>query len=612
MLLCRLPAAQSSQSHFVSLVHSASSPLQLKQIHAFLLRNGLLSGTSDAAAAIIAAAVPFRCIPYALSLFHHLPFPPPSVHLFNALIRALSDSSLPAAALSHLSLMLHSGLRAGRLALPFALRSAAALHSFAAATSIHSSASKSGLELDTFVRASLADSYVKLGSLDLALKVFDETPQWHLSSNMLLWNVAITASCRSRLMDSAMRLFDEMPEKNVASWNSMIDGFMKADDLNSAIELFDRMPERNVVTWTTMMGGFRRNGDNEKALSLFDRMLEEGVSPNNFTLTVSLASCATIGALSFGVRIHKYVKRRGFCEDGAIGTALIDMYSKCGKVELASQLFDRMQERDIQTWTSMIMGWAVHGRWREALQYFEDMKCSCIKPDKGAFLAILVACSHGGKVDLGLDFFDTMQTRYQIEPDIKHYTCIVDMFGRAGQVSEALEFLNSMPIDPDYVLWGALLSACQANKNVEVAEFAAEKLLKLQPLHSGSQVFMSNMYAGVRMWDDVEKVRADLKRNSLNKAPGWSFVEVDGQAHYFYAGDHSHSLADGIEAKLQELLTRARKAGYEPNMQWVLHDIEEEDKGRSLRYHSEKLALAFALLKAAGKKEIQIVKNLRN
>lgn len=441
--------------------------------------------------------------------------------------------------------------------------------------------------------------------------MFDETPQWHLAYNVLIWNVAISAYCRSECIDKAWKLFDEMPERNVASWNSMIDGFMKVGNLESAVELFEKMPEKNVVSWTTVLVGFSRNNDNESALSMFDRMLEEGIRPNNFTVSAVLASCAKIGVLNVGVRIHDYVKRNGFQADRAIGTALVDMYSKCGKVELASMVFDKMKERDVETWTAMIMGWAVHGCWKEALQCFEDMNCSCIKPDEGAFLAILVACSHAGKVDKGLEFFDSMKTHYQIEPGIKHYTCIVDMYGRAGKVNEALEFLNSMPIEPDYVLWGALLSACQANKNVEIAELAAERLLRLRPLHTGSQVCLSNMYAGAGMWDDVEKVRSSLKKNSVSKAPGWSYVELEGKAYHFFAGDQSHPSWSEIYTKLEELVARAKKEGYEPEMEWVLHDIEEEDKRGSLRYHSEKLALAFGLIKTAEEEEIRIVKNLR-
>ncbi|KAK8946490.1 Pentatricopeptide repeat-containing protein [Platanthera zijinensis] len=603
-----LPA---SPSDFTSLVRSARSPLRLKQIHAYLLRLGLLSGSSAAAAAILSAAAPLRCIPYALRLFHHLPSPPPSPHLFNVLIRALSDSSLPAAALSYVSLMLSTGHRPGRLAFPFALRSAASLRFPASAASIHSSVLKSGADLDPFVRTSLADAYGKLELHDLALKVFDETPQWHLASNILIWNVAIAASCRSDLIANARKLFDEMPERNAASWNSMIDGLMKAGDSESAVELFEQMPEKNVVSWTTILSGYSRNGDNERALSMFDQMLEAGMRPNNFTLSTALSSCAKIGALNMGIRIHDYTRSCGFREVGAIGTALVDMYSKCGKVDLANRVFARMEVRDVETWTAMIMGWAVHGFWREALRCFEDMKCSCIKPDEGAFLAVLVACSHSGKVDKGLEIFDSMKPHFHIAPDIKHYTCIVDMFGRAGKVNEALEFLNSMPIEADYILWGALLSACRANKNVEIAELAAERLLRLQPMHTGSRVFVSNIYAGARMWDDVEKVRDGLRKNSLSKEPARSYIEVEGKTHHFFAGDRSHPLHREIYLKLEELVARAKKEGYEPDMEWVLHDIEEEDKRGSLRFHSEKLALAFGLMKVAETEEVRIVKNLR-
>lgn len=393
--------------------------------------------------------------------------------------------------------------------------------------------------------------YVKLASPVLALQVFDDTPEWHKSANVLLWNVSISACCQSGDMEGARRLFESMPERSVASWNSLIHGYIQAGDVEQAAELFSQMPERNVVSWTTMVAGFSQLGDNERALQTFDEMLEAGIRPNYYTIASALSACTRMGALENGIRIHEYVIKNRFRVDGAIGTALVDMYSKCGKIGHASQVFDHMDERDILTWTAMIMGWAVHGNWKQALQCFEDMKCACVKPDGGVFLAMLMACSHSGKVEQGLQLFDSMRYEYKIEPDVKHYTCMVDLFGRAGQLDEALSFIEAMPIEPDFVIWGALFNACQAHKNVELAEFAAEKLLKLKPQHHGGYVFLSNMYAGSGRWEDAEKVRISMKDGGVETLPGLSNVEVDGNTHHFVVGDQSHPHLREIFSELE-------------------------------------------------------------
>ncbi|XP_020110455.1 pentatricopeptide repeat-containing protein At1g04840-like [Ananas comosus] len=375
--------------------------------------------------------------------------------------------------------------------------------------------------------------------------------------------------------------------------------------------LFDRMPRQKRRLLDHAVAGYSRNGDNERAVRAFEAMMPRR-RPNEFAPAAALSACARMGALEIGIRIHNYVRDNNFSADGAVGTALVDMYAKCGRIDCAGRVFDGMSQRDVLTWTAMIMGWAVHGHWQKALQCFEDMKCSCIEPDEGVFLAVLMACSHSGKVEKGLEIFDTMTQEYRIEPTVKHYTCMVDLFGRAGRLEEALDYIKSMPVEPDFVVWGALFTACRAHKNVEMSEFASNKLLELKPSHHGSYIFLSNMYAGAGRWEDVEKVRVSMKDRGVEKAPGWSCIELEGKAHNFVAGDRSHPRSKDIYCKLEELEVKAREKGYEPNTEWVLHNIEEEDKEDSLGCHSEKLALALGLLSAPkGEVVIRIVKNLR-
>ncbi|OAY80440.1 Pentatricopeptide repeat-containing protein [Ananas comosus] len=546
----------------------SSSPPLLKQIHSHLLRRHLLRRHPRLSLALL------RSLPRSLSLLSLLP--------------------------PH------------RLSLPFSLRSAAAASAAAAADALHAAALLRALDLDPFVRTSLAHAYLSLHLPRLALQLFDETPLWHRASNPLLWNVSLSALSHLGDLPAARALFRAMPCRTLASWNTLLHALLHHGRVAAAAHLFDRMPRRNVVSWTTAVAGYSRNGDNERAVRAFEAMIASGVRPNEFALAAALSACARMGALEIGIRIHNYVRDNNFSADGAVGTALVDMYAKCGRIDCAGRVFDGMSQRDVLTWTAMIMGWAVHGHWQKALQCFEDMKCSCIEPDEGVFLAVLMACAHSGKVEKGLEIFDTMTQEYRIEPTVKHYTCMVDLFGRAGRLEEALDFIKSMPVEPDFVVWGALFTACRAHKNVEMSEFASNKLLELKPSHHGSYIFLSNMYAGAGRWEDVEKVRVSMKDRGVEKAPGWSCIELEGKAHNFVAGDRSHPRSKDIYCKLEELEVKAREKGYEPNTEWVLHNIEEEDKEDSLGCHSEKLALALGLLSAPkGEVVIRIVKNLR-
>ncbi|KAK9287802.1 hypothetical protein L1049_016243 [Liquidambar formosana] len=507
--------------------------------------------------------------------------------------------------------MLRLSVRPDRLTFPFVLKSSAALLTGGLGRALHCEIVKFGLELDSFVRVSLVDMYVKVEALGLALQVFEESPEKNKSGSVLLWNVLINGCCKAGDLIKAMELFEAMPERNSGSWNSLINGFMRKGCLDRGMELFHKMPEKNVVSWTTMVTGFSQNGEHEKGLSIFFRMLDEGVRPNDLTVVSALSACAKIGALKTGVGIHTYLSSNGFWLNREIGTALVDMYAKCGNIETASRVFSKTKEKDLLTWSVMIWGWAIHGCFEEALQCFEKMKSTGIKPDGAVFLAILTACSHSGQVKQGLYFFNSMRLDYSIEPTMKHYTLIVDLFGRAGRLHDALSFIQSMPINPDFVIWGALFCACRAHKNIEMAELASERLQQLEPKHSGSYVFLSNIYAGVGRWDDVERVRVTMKSRGVEKDPGWSYIEVDGQVHSFVAGDHSHEHAEEIYLKLEDIKVNARLQGYMPETEWVLHNIEEEEKEDALGSHSEKLALAFGLISTAPGMTIRIVKNLR-
>ncbi|XP_038712630.1 pentatricopeptide repeat-containing protein At1g04840-like [Tripterygium wilfordii] len=596
------------ETQFISLIHSSKNTLQLYQIHAKILRLGLVFN-SRITTQLISASSLLKSVDYAICIFRQ--FEPKNTFSFNALIRGLTENSRFESSISHFGLMLRLNVKPDRLTYPFILKSAAALCWGRIGGACHGGILKCGIEFDSFVRVSLVDMYVKVEELGLAFKLFDESPETSKSGNILLWNVLINGCCKVGKMKKAMELFEAMPERSLVSWNSLINGLLRNGDSNQAWKFFDLMPEKNVVSWTTMVNGLLQNGDLEQSLKMFFRMLEEGVRPNELTIVSALSACARIGALKTGVQIHNYISNNAIRLNGAIGTALVDMYAKCGNIEHASKVFGETKDKDILTWTAMIWGWAIHGCFEQAIQCFKHMMYAGIKPDGIAFLAILTACSHSGQVNLGLNFFDSMTLDYSIEPTMKHYTLMVDLLGRAGQLKEALSFIESMPVNPDFVVWGALFCACRAHKNIEMAELASKKLLELEPKHHGNYVFLSNVYAAVGRWEDVERVRTLMQNRSFSKDPGWSYIEVGGHVHSFMVGDSTRENADKLYLKLEEVTAAVRLQGYRPETKWVLHNIEEEEKEGALGSHSEKLALAFGLLHTSPGMTIRIMKNLR-
>ncbi|KAL8245618.1 hypothetical protein R6Q59_011876 [Mikania micrantha] len=596
-----------SETQFISLIHASTSIQHLQQIHAQIILHQQFSNSRILTQLISSYSFHKNFINYVLSIFRHTENP--NLYIFNSLIRALSDNSYFMTSISYFLVMLKSNVRPNSLTFPFVLKSAAALQEGWLGMEIHSDILKSGLLCDRLVLLYLVDMYAKVGLLECASQVFDESS----ATSTLLCNVLINGYCRVGKWVQAMELFEVMPEKYGSTWSTLINGLMKAGEIKKAMEIWHSLDERDVVSWTTMINGFSQNGQHEKALSMFAEMLEEGVRPNDRTIVCALLACAKVGALETGTRIHDYILSNGFTLKKGITDALVDMYAKCGSIENASRAFDMAEEeeKDLRTWSVMIWGCAINGYLDKALNCFNKMKSTGIKPDGVVFLAIITACLHAGNVDQGLRFFSEMKHDYSIEPTMKHYAVIVDLYGRAGRLNQALKFIKNMSIDPDFVIWGALFSACRAHKNIEMAEYVSEKLLELEPKHPGGYVFLSNVYAGAGKWQEVERVRSKMKNKGVAKDPGWSHIEINGQVTSFVAGDDFHDRSDEIHLKLDEISRNAREFGYMPETDWVLHNIEEEEKEESLGSHSEKLALAFALISGDDIKVIRIVKNLK-
>ncbi|KAG6642382.1 pentatricopeptide repeat-containing protein At1g09220, mitochondrial-like [Carya illinoinensis] len=328
------------------------------------------------------------------------------------------------------------------------------------------------------------------------------------------------AVCGSLL--EAMHVFHKMPERNTVTWNVMISGLAKWGHLQLSRSLFDQMPNWTVVSWTAIIDGYTRMNRPVEALSLFRRMvIYEGIKPSEISLLAIFPAISIMEALKICQSVHAYAEKRGF------NISNIDSYAKCGCIKSASRLFEHTsaQRKNLVSWTSIISSFAMHGMGKEAMESFERMEEVGMKPNRVTFLSLLNACSHGGLVEEGLKFLNKMLNSYQIVPDIKHYGCLIDMLGRAGRLEEAEKMALGIPVEIlNVVIWRTLLGACSFHDNVEMGERVTGKILEMEREYGGDYVLMSNIFAGVGMFGDAERLRKLMDKRNIFKVPGRSFV----------------------------------------------------------------------------------------
>lgn len=382
--------------------------------------------------------------------------------------------------------------------------------------------------------------------------------------------------------------------------------------MGSARFLFDRILEPCVVTYNAIITGYVRNCQPNEALSLFRELQMQDIKPTDVTMLGLLSACALLGSLDLGKWIHEYVKENGFDEYVKVNTALIDMYAKCGSLEDAVSVFESMAFRDPQAWSAMIMAYAIHGHGNRAISLFEEMTRARVRPDKITFIGLLYACNHSGLVEEGYKYFYGMRNKYGINPGIKHYGCMLDMLGRAGHLEDAYRFIEELPVKPTPILWRTLLAACSSHGNIELGKRVIERIFELDESHSGDYVIFSNMCARARRGADVTYLRKLMKERGVVKVPGCSLIEVNNVVHEFFSGDGTRMEYRELHEAVDKLVEELKLVGYVPDTSLVFHsDMEDGEKESSLRYHSEKLAIAFGLLNTPPGTTIRVVKNLR-
>ncbi|XVF55341.1 hypothetical protein PTKIN_Ptkin06aG0029400 [Pterospermum kingtungense] len=382
-----------------------------------------------------------------------------------------------------------------------------------------------------------------------------------LSSNVFVGSASLDFYSKLSTMEEARRVFEDTRRPNVVSYTSLISGYLKKEMFENALRLFEVMPERNVVSWNAMVCGFSQTGHNEESVNLFSQMLREGVMPDESTFPSAIIAAANIAAHGMGKSFHACAFKCLGSQLGVfIGNALISFYAKCGSLEDSLLVFNKLHERNIVSWNALICGYAQNGRGKEAIEVFKRMLQSGFRPNDVTLLGLLWACNHAGLVAEGYSYFNKARLE---EPDLlkpEHYACMVDLLSRSGRFKEAEEFIHHLPFEPGIGFWKALLGGCQIHSNMELGEFAARKIMALDPEDVSSYIMLSNAHSAAGRWEIASTVRRDIKEKQMKRIPGCSWIEMRSKVHVFMNKDPKYSQMDEIYRVLRLVIRHSRES----------------------------------------------------
>jgi pentatricopeptide repeat protein len=482
--------------------------------------------------------------------------------------------------------------------------------------------------------------------MDSVRKIFDMMPK----KDLISWNTVIAGNAQNGMYEEALTMVREMGNANLKPdsftlssvlpifaeyvdvikgkeihayairhgfdvdlfiGSSLIDVYAKCTRVEDSCRVFNLLSQRDAISWNSIIAGCVQNGLFDEGLRFFRHMLKAKIKPRHVSFSSIMPACAHLTTLHLGKQLHGYIIRGGFNDNVFIASSLVDMYAKCGNIRIARWIFDEMELHDMVSWTAIIMGYALHGHAHDAISLFEQMEMEGVKPNVGAFVAVLTACSHAGLVDEAWKYFNSMTQDFGIAPGLEHYAAVADLLGRAGRLEEAYKFISNMHIGPTGSVWSTLLAACRVHKNVELAEKVADKIFRVDPENIGAYILLSNIYSAARRWKDAANLRISLKKKGMKKKPACSWIEVKNKTHAFVAGDKSHPYHDRINEALEVLLEQMEREGYVPDTKEVLHDVEEEHRKYLLHSHSERLAIAFGIISTPAGATIRVTKNIR-
>ncbi|KAM3740444.1 hypothetical protein ACB098_08G099400 [Castanea mollissima] len=563
-----------------------------KMIHTHLIKTACANDIV-VASALVSMYAKCNAFEYAIQLFDEMP--ERDVACWNTVISCYYQDGQAKQALELFERMRGSGFEPNSVTLTTVISSCARLLDLERGKEIHMELVRCGFELDGFISSALVDMYGKCGCLDMAIEVFE-----HISRKTVVsWNSMIAGYSIKGDSRSCMGLFKRMNEERIKptlttltsilmacsksaqlqhgkfihgyivrnrieadifTESSLIDLYFKCGCVGSAENVFEMMPKNNAVSWNVMISGYVTVGNYFNALGIFYEMKEAGIKPDAISYASVLPACSQLAALEQGKDIHNHVIESKLETNEVVMGALLDMYAKCGAVDEALNIFHQLPERDVVSWTSMITAYGSHGQALEALKLFGEMQQSNAKPDIVTFLAVLSACSHAGLVDEGCHHFNKMTTEYGISPRIEHYSCLIDLLGRAGRLHEAYGILQRTPeISEDVGLLSTLFSACRLHRNVDLGVEIAKLLIKKDPDDPSTYIILSNMYASAKEWGEVRKVRSKMKELGLKKNPGCSWIEINSRVQPFFIDDKSHPRAEMMYECLKLLTSHMEK-----------------------------------------------------
>ncbi|KAL4579035.1 hypothetical protein LXL04_015170 [Taraxacum kok-saghyz] len=496
---------------------------------------------------------------------------------------------------------------------------------------------------DGFIGDRLVSLYARLGYIQDAHQLFDEIP----NKDSVSWNSIISIFSQKGEVNLSLNAFYRMRHeyqiypnditlislipacgtaegsylhgfsvKNGLSSelkvsNSLINMYGKFGHFNSASKLFNTIKSPNLVSWNSIINIHIQNGFIEESIFYFNSMRRANIYPDQATIVTILHGCADIGVGKLADALHGNILCSGLDTNIPILTTLLTVYAKSGRLTSSCKLFKKIKKPDTIAWTAMLSGYAIHGYGKQAIEHFNLMIQKGVKPDHVTFTHVLSACSHSRLVTEGQRFFNIMSSVYKIKPRLDHYSCMVDLFGRSGNLQKARGLIDSMPMEPNSAIWGALLNGCKVHNNIDLGEEVSRKLFELNPSDSRNYIMLSSLYSKAGRWGDFSKVRALMKSRNVVKTAGCSFIEHDRKIYRFVVGDRMHVESEKIYGKLEEVMGRIGEVGYVANREFVLDDLEEEVRDDLVGKHSEKLAMAFGLLVCDEKMPIVITKNLR-
>ncbi|PRQ20918.1 putative tetratricopeptide-like helical domain, DYW domain-containing protein [Rosa chinensis] len=576
---------------------------------------------------------------------------------WTALMSGYVHNSRPELSIRVFLEMLEAGAYPTNYTLGIVLNASSTLYSIELGKQLHAYSIKYQIDFDTSIGNSLCSLYSKCGNLESAFKAFKKIKE----KNVISWTSAISACGDNGDASKGLAFFTEMLsegiepneytltsalslcctmlslgagiqihslviklgyELNLPVRNAIMYLYLKCGMVNEARKLFNGMEAMSLITWNAMIAGHAQIIDlaeddlsayqsGTEALNIFLKLNRSGVKPDLFTFSSILTVCSSMVALEQGEQVHAQSIKSGFLSDIVVATALVNMYNKCGSIEKASKVFIEMSTRTLISWTSMIAGFAQHGRTQQALQLFEDMRIAGVRPNQVTFVSVLSACSHAGMVNEALGYFESMKKDYRIKPVMDHYACLIDMFVRLGRLDEAFGLVKKMDFEPNEFIWSTLVAGCRTHGNLDRGFYAAERLLKLKPKDTETYVMLLNMYISVERWKDVSRVRKMMKEEKLGKLEEWSWITIKDKVHSFKPNDKSHPQSEDVQKYVESLTDQVKSLGYKAVESLELTDEDAETTlFSSTSFHSEKLAIAFGLLNTPNAAPIRVIKNI--